>query len=149
MQVWVDADACPGAIKEILFRAAIRTTTTITLVANQGLNTPRSPFIKKVLVAAGFDMADKYIVENLQPGDLVITADILLANEAIDKGAVALNPRGSMYSKENIKSHLSMRNLNEELRSGGMITGGPATLGAKDIQTFANGLDRFLTSIKR
>jgi len=145
MQIWVDADACPTLIKEILYRAANRTKTTTTLVANQPLTTPPSLYIKRVQVGAGFDVADNYIVQHVVNGDLVITADIPLADAVVQKGSTALNPRGELYSEDNIKSRLSLRNLNEELRSGGIMTGGPGKLGPREVQAFANCLDRFLT----
>lgn len=145
MQIWVDADACPNVIKEILYRAANRTKTVITFIANQPLNIPSSIFIKRIKVASGFDVADNYIVQHMQFGDLVITADIPLADAVIDKGGSALNPRGELYSKSNIKHRLAMRNLNESLRSSGVLTGGPMQIRKKDIQVFSNSLDRFLT----
>jgi uncharacterized protein YaiI (UPF0178 family) len=145
MQIWVDADACPKVIKEILFRAAERVKVVTTLVANQPLHTPPSRFIKSVRVSSGFDVADNEIVQRLSAGDLVITADIPLASEVIEKEAHALNPRGEFYSKENIKQRLGMRDFMEELRSSGMVTGGPATLNQRDRKNFANELDRFLT----
>ncbi|MBZ0072712.1 MAG: YaiI/YqxD family protein [Gammaproteobacteria bacterium] len=144
MHIWVDADACPAVIKEILFRAAVRTQVPVTLVANQPLRTPPSPFIKSMQVAAGFDVADNRIVELAQPGDLVITADIPLAASAIDKGAIALNPRGTLYTEENIRETLSLRNFMADLRSSGVETGGPASLNQGDRQAFANQLDRLL-----
>jgi uncharacterized protein YaiI (UPF0178 family) len=144
MQIWVDADACPGVIKEILFRAAERAHIQVTLVANQPVRIPSSSYLKFIQVAAGFDVADKRIVELLQPGDLVITADIPLAASTIGKGAFALNPRGELYTEENVRERLSMRNFMEELRSGGTHTGGPPALGARDRQAFANSLDRFI-----
>lgn len=146
MRIWVDADACPKVIKEILFRAANRTKISMILVANQPISVPSSSFIKSVKVSAGLDVADNYIVCNISAGDLVITADIPLADGAIQKGGFALNPRGILYSENNIKQHLSMRNFSSDLRSSGLITGGPATLSKKDIQLFANSLDRFLAS---
>lgn len=145
MQIWVDADACPKAIKEILFRAAERVAIPMTLVANRSLLIPPSKFVKSVRVATGFDVADNHIVQHLQPGDLVITADIPLAAEVIDKGGHALNPRGTLYTRDNIKERLAMRDLMEELRDGGMVTGGPNALSHRDRQAFANQLDRFLT----
>jgi uncharacterized protein YaiI (UPF0178 family) len=148
MRIWVDADACPKIIKEILYRAVMRTQTHMVLVANQPLQAPVSPLIKKMQVPGGFDVADKYIVEHMQAGDLVITADIPLADEAIEKGGFALNPRGEMYTKDNIKERLSVRNINAEFRSGGMITGGPAKLSNKENQIFANSLDKFLAQVK-
>jgi uncharacterized protein YaiI (UPF0178 family) len=144
MKIWVDADACPNIVKEILFRAANRTKTILTLVANQPLNAPLSPFIKKIQVSAGFDVADNQIVLEMQGGDLVITADIPLADAVIEKGGSALNPRGELYSPSNIKQRLAMRNFSEDLRSSGVRTGGPAKLGKKEIQAFANSLDQFL-----
>lgn len=146
MQIWVDADACPNVIKEILFRAAKRTKTVITLVANQPLYSPPSPFILKIQVPGGFDVADNYIVKNIKPGDLVITADIPLADAVIENGGAALNPRGELYSENNIKTYLSMRNFSDGLRSSGVVTGGPAKISQKEIQTFANCLDQFLSN---
>lgn len=144
MQIWVDADACPRVIKDILFRAAERTETRLTLVANQFLATPPSPMINSIQVPAGFDVADNTIVQKLEAGDLVITADIPLAAEVIEKGGHALNPRGEMYSKENIRQRLSMRDFMDTLRSSGIDTGGPPALNQHDRQMFANKLDRFL-----
>ncbi len=143
-QIWVDADACPNPIKEILFRVAKRLEIQTTLVANQELQIPASPYIKAIQVRAGFDVADNHIVEVLNPGDLVVTADIPLAAEAIAKGAVALNPRGEFYTESNIRERLSFRNFMDELRSGGVDTGGPPAFGQRDRQAFANQLDRFL-----
>ncbi len=148
MTIWIDADACPRVIKEILFRAAERTQTTVVLVANQSLVAPLSPYIKKIRVGAGFDVADNYIVEQLQVGDLVVTADIKLADEVVTKGGIALNPRGEPYTTDNIKQCLSIRNFNEELRNSGQVTGGLAVLSKHEIQLFANFLDRFLRGIK-
>lgn len=148
MQIWIDADACPNVIKEILFRASLRTKTTLTLVANQAISSPPSIFIKKMIVPGGFDVADNKIVECLAPGDLVITADIPLADAVITKGGFALNPRGEMYTSANIKQRLSMRNFSEGLRSTGVRTGGPAVFSKKEIQTFANSLDVFLNKSK-
>ncbi len=147
MQIWVDADACPVVIKEILFRAAERTATKITLVANQSIRVPASDFIKTVQVPAGFDVADDEIVKRASPGDLVITADIPLAAEIIEKGAHALNPRGELYNSENIKALLNMRDFMDTMRGSGVDTsGGPPPLSHSDRQSFANHLDRFLTS---
>ncbi len=143
-QIWVDADACPKVIKEILYRAAKRTKILTVFVANQPLSTPLSPFIQKMLVTSGFDVADNHIIQHMTSGDLIITADIPLANAVIEKGGLALNPRGEMYTKENIKQRLSIRNLNEHLRSSGVITGGPPTIHSREIQAFANRLDQFL-----
>lgn len=144
MQIWVDADACPNVIKEILFRAAERQKIEVILVANQALRIPRSAFIKTKQVSAGFDVADNYIAQAVNSGDLVITADIPLAAQVIDRQAHALNPRGEFYTPENMRERLRMRNLMEELRSSGAITGGPPALNQQDRQAFANQLDRFL-----
>jgi uncharacterized protein YaiI (UPF0178 family) len=144
MQIWVDADACPSVIKEILFRAAERVKVTVTLVANKHLRIPAFRFIKSVRVAGGFDVADNYIVEHVQPMDLVITADIPLAAEVIEKGGHALNPRGTFYTRDNIKERLAMRDLMDELRGSGIQTGGPKALSHADRQAFANQLDRYL-----
>ncbi len=144
MQIWVDADACPNVIKEILFRAAEREKISMTLVANQLIRIPASRHISSVQVPAGFDVADNWIIQQIQAGDLVITADIPLAAGVIAGGGHALNPRGEFYSKENIQERLTMRNFMDELRSSGVNTGGPATLGQNDRQAFANQLDRFL-----
>ena len=144
MKVWVDADACPGVIKDILFRAAERAQVPMTLVANQSMRIPPSPYIRFTQVGAGFDVADKHILSALEAGDLVITADIPLAAGAIDKGAHALNPRGELYTRDNIRERLSMRNFMDELRGSGVATGGPAALGPRDREAFGNSLDRFL-----
>jgi uncharacterized protein len=145
VQIWVDADACPLVIKEILFRAAERAQVLTTLVANTLLRVPPSPFIKSVRVPKGFNVADKSIVEQIQPGDLVITADIPLAAEVIGRGAHALDPRGDLYSEDNVQERLAMRNLLQELRSSGDILGGPPPFNQSDRQRFANHLDRLLT----
>jgi uncharacterized protein YaiI (UPF0178 family) len=144
MQIWVDADACPNVIKEILFRAAERMKIRTTLVANQPLRTPPSLYVKSVQVHAGFDVADNHIVQALQAGDLVITADIPLAAEVIAKQGHALNPRGQFYTPENIRERLRIRNVMEEMRNSGVMTGGPPALSQADRQAFANQLDRFL-----
>ncbi len=148
IKIWVDADACPLMVKNILYKAAGRTQTLVVLVSNQFLQIPASPFIKKMRVSAGFDVADKEIVKQMEPGDLVITADIPLADAVVEKGGIALNPRGELYSINNIKQRLSIRDFNEQLRSSGVRTGGPAKLSAKEIQAFANCLDRLLTKTK-
>jgi uncharacterized protein YaiI (UPF0178 family) len=145
VQIWVDADACPKAIKEILFRAAKRTGVSLTLVANRHLSTPPSPFIRSVQVPAGFDVADHRIVQLVQPDDLVVTADIPLAALVVEKGAEALDPRGDLYTRENIGERLAVRDLMDQLRSTGMETGGPAALTRRDRLAFANQLDRLLT----
>jgi len=145
MQIWVDADACPKAVKEIVYRAAGRRQVNTTLVANSRLTIPGSPFLHFVLVGSGFDVADKEIARLMQPGDLVITADIPLAADAIEQGGFALNPRGEFYTRDNVKSALSMRNFMDGLRGAGTITGGPAVFSNRDRTAFANQLDRFLT----
>ncbi len=145
MHIWVDADACPRVVKEILFRAAGRRHVPLTLVANSSLPTPASPLIKAVRVAAGFDEADRYITDRVSPGDLVITADIPLAAGIIAQQAHALNPRGELYTRENIREILNMRDFMEEMRGLGEISGGPPPLNQADRRAFANALDRFLT----
>ena len=144
MNIWVDADACPLVIKEILFRAAERVKVSLTLVANQPLRVPPSRFVRMLQVGAGFDVADREILARVEPGDLVVTADIPLAAEVIAKSGYALNPRGEMYSAETIRSRLDMRNFMETLRASGIDTGGPPALHPRDRQAFANQLDRFL-----
>jgi uncharacterized protein YaiI (UPF0178 family) len=146
-QIWVDADACPNVIKDILFRAANRVRIQLTLVANQYIQAPKSPFIKSMRVEKGFDVADNRIIELARPGDLVVTADIPLADGVIKKGAIALNPRGELYTEDNIAQRLAMRNFMEEMRSIGEITGGPATISQSDRQKFANELDRYLSRL--
>lgn len=145
MKIWVDADACPVVIKEILFRAANRTKIEVTLVANQAIRIPPSAYIKFIQVGSGFDVADNEIVKRLESNDLVITGDIPLAAEVIEKGAIAINPRGELYTEENIKARLNMRDFMETLRSSGVNTGGPPPLNQTDRQKFANQLDRLLT----
>jgi hypothetical protein len=145
MQIWVDADACPAVIKGILYRAAERVKCPLVLVANKPLQTPPSPYIKSMQVPGGIDVADNRIIELATSGDLVITADIPLAAAVIAKGAHALNPRGEMYTKDNIRERLAMRNFMGELRNSGVMTGGPTALSHSDRQAFANQLDRFLT----
>lgn len=144
MKIWVDADACPNVVKEILFRAADRAKISVTLVANQYIRTPPSPFLRSIQVEQGFDVADNYIVQECEVGDLVITADIPLADELITKGAHALNPRGELYTKDTIKQRLQMRDFMETMRSSGVQTGGPSALTQADRQNFANKLDAFL-----
>lgn len=145
MNIWIDADACPAVIKDILFKAAERTTVQLTLVANQTMRVPASDYISFVQVPSGFDVADNEIVKRLVPGDLVITADIPLAAEVIEKGALALNPRGELYSANNIKARLTMRDFMDTLRSSGIDTGGPAALKMRDRKLFADQLDKLLT----
>ena len=149
MNIWVDADACPAAVKEILYRAAERARVPLTLVANQPLRTPPSPFIRTLQVPRGFDVADNEIARRLQPGDLVVTADIPLAAQVIERGGHALDPRGEMYSADTIRERLTMRDLMDELRASGVQTGGPPPLAHGDRQRFANQLDRLLARIGR
>jgi uncharacterized protein YaiI (UPF0178 family) len=144
VQIWVDADACPHVIKDILYRAAERAKILTTLVSNMALRIPESPYIRTVRVAKGFDGADQRIVQEMQAGDLVITADLPLAAEVVAKGGQALDPRGELYSDDNIQERLAMRNLMQALRSGGELIGGPAPFKQGDRQLFANQLDRFL-----
>jgi uncharacterized protein YaiI (UPF0178 family) len=144
MKIWVDADACPKVIKDILFRAAERRQVEVTLVANHALPTPSSRYVTALQVPQGFDVADNEIVKRVGEGDLVITSDIPLAAEAIDKGAYALSPRGELYSTENIRGRLNMRDFMDTLRSSGVDTGGPPALNQADRQAFANHLDSFL-----
>jgi uncharacterized protein YaiI (UPF0178 family) len=148
MRIWVDADACPNVIKDILFRAAERARVALTLIANQAIRTPPSQFIKALQVPAGFDVADNRIVELAEAGDLVITADIPLAAGVIEKGAHALDPRGEIYTRDNIQERLAMRKLMDELRSSGVDTGGPSAFSNADRQAFASRLDRFLADTK-
>ena len=145
MQVWVDADACPGEIKQLLFRAATRRKVHVTLVANQPLHVPKSEYIDSVVVRAGLNVADRHIAEQVEPGDLVVTADIPLAANVVAQGAQALNPRGELYTDSNIGERLAVRNMLDDLRGGGQITGGPPNFNDKDKQAFANQFDRWLT----
>lgn len=149
MKIWVDADACPVVIKEILFRAAQRTRTPVMLVANHALSIPPSPFIDFLQVTQGFDIADNAIVQRMQAGDLIITSDIPLAAEAIEKGGTALSPRGERYTANNIRARLNMRDFMETLRSSGVATGGPSALSQADRQAFANQLDQWLMQKKK
>ena len=144
MKIWVDADACPVVIKDILFRVAERTGIELTLVANQHIRIPRSRVVKFLLVKSGFDAADNEIIKRLHSGDLVITADIPLAAEAVEKEAYALNPRGEFYTADNIKSRLNVRDFMDALRESGVDTGGPPVLSQSDRKAFANNLDKFL-----
>lgn len=148
MTIWVDADACPNVIKEVLFRAAERTQTQVTLVANQYLRVPPSRFIRAMVVPKGFDVADNEIVRLCEPGDLVITADIPLAAEVLEKGAAALNPRGERYRNATIRERLTMRDFMDTLRASGVQTGGPGTLSQRDRQQFAAELDKWLLTAK-
>ena len=144
INIWVDADACPNAIKKTLYRVADRIPVMVTLVANQALQTPRSPYIRTVQVPSGFDVADNHIVEKSKPGDLVITGDIPLAAALIPRGCVVLNPRGDLYSEENVRERLNMRDFLDTLRGSGVTTGGPAPFSQADRMAFANQLDRLL-----
>ena len=143
-RIWVDADACPAAIKDILFRTARRLKVEVTLVANQFLEVPRSRYIFSIQVAAGFDVADNHIVQQAKTGDLVITEDIPLAAEVVAKGCQALSPRGDLYTEDNIRQRLSMRDFMDTLRNSGVDTGGPASFSQADRQAFANQLDRLV-----
>lgn len=145
MQIWIDGDACPNTIKEILYRAAERVKVPLVLVANALLRPPPSKYISTIRVAAGLNVADNEIASRCAKGDLVITADIPLAADVVAKGAFALNPRGELYTEATIRERLSMRNFMDDLRSSGIDTGGPSALSQKDRQAFANNLDRFLT----
>lgn len=148
MQIWIDADACPKPVKEIVFRAAVRTSTQVTLVANQPLSVPPSPLIRAIQVSSGFDVADNYIVETAVSGDLLVTADIPLAAEAVAKGLIVVNPRGEEYTRENVRQRLNMRDFMETLRSSGINSGGPAPFSQQDRQAFANSLDRLLARFR-
>ncbi|WP_205957325.1 YaiI/YqxD family protein [Pantoea stewartii] len=149
MAIWVDADACPNVIKDVLYRAADRTQTVVTFVANQSLRVPPSPWLRTLQVPAGFDVADNEIVKRVNVGDLVITADIPLAAEVIEKGAAALNPRGERYSPATIRERLTMRDFMDTMRASGVQTGGPAALSPRDRQQFANELDNWLRQRQR
>ena len=144
MQIWIDGDACPVEIKELLYRAAVRVKVKLTLVANQSMRIPKSEFISILTVPYGLNVADKQIVELLQPGDIVVTGDVPLAAHVVQKGGIALDPRGEVFTEENIGERITMRNLMDELRGGDLVTGGPAPFGPKDKQAFANRLDRLL-----
>lgn len=149
MQILVDADACPNVVKDILYRVADRLQVQVILVANKLLRTPPSRFVRALQVPAGFDVADKEIVRLAQAGDLIITADIPLAAEALEKAAFVLNPRGEFYTKDNIDQHLTMRHMMDSLRSSGVDTGGPAPFSQSERQQFANQLDRHLARWSR
>ncbi|WKA63268.1 YaiI/YqxD family protein [Pectobacterium aroidearum] len=149
MQIWVDADACPNVIKDVLFRAADRTQTQVTLVANQTIKVPPSRFIRTLRVSSGFDVADNEIVRRVESGDLVITADIPLAAEVIEKGGAALNPRGERYTPDTIRERLNMRDFMDTMRASGIQTGGPSALSQRDRQQFANELDKWLQQAKK
>ncbi|WP_111976911.1 YaiI/YqxD family protein [Algibacillus agarilyticus] len=149
MKIWVDADACPVAIKEILFRLAQRTKIHLTLVANHSMRVPNSPYISFVHVQQGFDVADNEIVKRINPNDLVITGDIPLADEIITAGGQALNPRGELFTKENIKQRLNIRDFMDNMRASGVETQGPPPLNQTDRQNFANNLDRIVSQYLR
>jgi uncharacterized protein YaiI (UPF0178 family) len=149
MKIWVDADACPVVIKDILFKAVERTGVEMTLVANQSIRIPRSRFINMLQVKSGFDVADNEIVKRISIDDLVITSDIPLAAEVIEKGAHALNPRGELYSADSIRAILNMRDFMDTLRASGVNTGGPPAISQSDRQSFANHLDKFLTKYSK
>jgi uncharacterized protein YaiI (UPF0178 family) len=149
MQIWVDADACPGEIKEILYRASERGDVQVTLVANQVLRTPSSPRISSLLVPGGMNVADRRIVELVSPGDLVITADIPLAADVVAKGAEALDPRGELYTDANVGERHAVRNLIDNMRGAGRVMRGPSGFTARDRQAFANQLDRWLARVKK
>ena len=147
MHIWVDADACPKVIKDILFRVSNRKKIHVTLVANHYLQTPASKLVRCIQVEQGFDVADNYIAQQVEKDDIVITADIPLAADVIEKHAIAINPRGDLYTKDNIRQRLGVRNMMEELRSSGVQTGGPDAFSQKDQQAFANQLDRLLAKV--
>ncbi|NJN51228.1 MAG: YaiI/YqxD family protein [Gammaproteobacteria bacterium] len=147
--MWVDADACPGPIRDILIRAASRREVRIWFVAHHPIRVPKSPYLRSLTVAQGLDAADDYIAQSARPGDLVITADIPLAARAVAAGADAVNPRGTLYTRETIAAHLAQRNLMTELREQGAVSGGPAPLGRSQIQAFANALDTHITRMLR
>ena len=144
MRIWIDGDACPVVIKELLFRAAVRVKVLVTVVANEKLRVPVSECIQTLVVGSGANVADKRIVELVEAGDLVITADVPLAAHVVQKGGIALDPRGELYTAENIGERITMRNLMDELRGNDLVTGGPAPFGTKDKQAFANQFDRLL-----
>jgi uncharacterized protein YaiI (UPF0178 family) len=144
-KIWIDADACPKAVKEIVFKTSFRLNIALMLVANSYLTIPHSDLIRLIIVGKGLDVADQYIIDNVGPHELVITADIPLAAKIVEKMAIAINPRGEIYTEENIGEILSMRDFMKELRDGGSITGGPSTFGPKDVQQFANSLNKLLS----
>ena len=149
MKIWIDGDACPVVIKDILFRAADRTKTQVVLVANQTIRVPKSQYVTFLQVSSGFDVADNEIARRTEEGDLVVTSDIPLASDVIAKGALALSPRGELYTESNIKARLTMRDFMDTLRSSGVDTGGPPALSQADRQEFASHLDRILTQRKK
>ena len=149
MRIWIDADACPKMIKEFVYKVSRRLKVPVVLVANSGIHVPRSNLVSLVVVGGEMDEADRHILENCAVGDLVVTADIPLASSLIDKGAVAINPRGAVYSPDNVKEALATRNLMQELREEGTMAGGPPPLGPRDREKFANAIDRELTRLQR
>jgi len=149
MVIWIDADACPVAVRDMVLRASMRTQTTLVFVANSPLPVKRTALVKTIQVSQGFDVADNYISQHVELTDLVITQDIPLAAELVEKGVIALNPRGELYTADNVRQRLAMRNLAEELRSVGQISGGPNKFSDKDKQNFANSLDKWLQKAKR
>ena len=147
MKIWIDADACPRVIKDIVFRASLRLEVPVCLVANQDLSKSHSPLVTSVMVEGGFDVADDHIAQHAATGDIVITADIPLASRIIAKGAVGIDPSGDIYTEDNVGDRLSMRNLMQDLRMGGLVSGGPAQLSQQDRRRFASAFDRLLTSM--
>ncbi len=148
VRIWIDADACPKSLKEIIYRASFRLKIPVILVANSYMSTPPGTLVRSIQVEKGSDMADHYIVENVKMEDIVITADIPLAAFIVEKGAVALDHRGELYTEENVRERLSMRDFMKEIRDSGVITGGPAPFGPKDVERFSNALHRLLTKLK-
>ena len=148
-KIWVDADACPNLIKNVIFRLADNRQVDVVLVSNHYVNTPNSRFVSAKQVGKGFDEADKEIIALMSGGDLVVTGDLPLANDVIQKRGFAINPRGTVYDEENIKSHLSRRDLMEDLRDSGVVSGGPSALNKKNVQEFANAIDRLVTKLEK
>ena len=147
LTIWVDADACPNLIKNVLFRLADKRQIQVVLVSNHFVKVPNSNYVSSKQVSQGFDEADNEIVASMSPRDIVVTGDLPLANEVVEKKGLAINPRGTVYSEENIKSHLSRRDLMEDLRESGMVSGGPSVLNKKHVQEFSNSLDRVVTKL--
>jgi uncharacterized protein len=149
VKIWIDGDACPKVIKEVIYKASARLSIPVCLVANSQVYVPPAPHISSIQVDKGADIADQYIVEHVELQDLVVTADIPLADLVVKKGALAINPRGELYTEENISERLSMRDFMKDLRDGGVITGGPAAFGPKDKESFTNALNRLLTKLHK
>jgi len=149
MKIWIDGDACPRAVKALVFKTALRLQVPAELVANRALDVPRSPLLRATVVGGAVDAADRHILAQAAPGDLAITADIPLASALVDKGVAALDPRGTVYNADNVKEALATRNLMQDLREGGLLEGGPPPLGRNDAAAFANALDRELTRLRR